>query len=150
MHFLLAPQQHWSGLLKQCDILVCTLHKGHFFWIRFPPSAECLPHASPSSSWSPGFCRLSPIHIPSTSLSKIYRTNSGKVLTPSEYSCVLFCFVFRKQCLVTHSKSFAPCLGFKDLHQRMGSLPFHLNLSPLPPGPQDWLDPLFSFVLFSC
>ena len=40
-----------------------------------------------------------------------------------------------------HSKSCAPCLGFKHLHQRMGSLPFHLNLSPLPPGPQAWLDP---------
>ena len=43
--------------------------------------------------------------------------------------------------MVTHSKSCAPCLGFKDLHQRMGNLPFHLNLSPLPPVPQVWLDP---------
>ena len=28
---------------------------------------------------------------------------------------------FRKQYLVTHSKSCAPCLGFKDLYQRMES-----------------------------
>ena len=57
---------------------------------------------------------------------------------------------FRKQCLVTHSISCAHCLGFKDMHQRMGSLSFHLNLSPLPPGPEASLDPLFSLVLFSC
>ena len=47
---------------------------------------------------------------------------------------------FRKQCLVTHSKSCAPCLGFKDLYQRMGSFPFHLNISLVPPGPEASLD----------
>ena len=61
----------------------------------------------------------------------------------------VFCF-FRKQFLVTHSKSCAPCLGFKDLHQRMGSLPFQLSLSPLQPGPEPSLDPVCSLVSFSC
>ena len=142
--FLLAPKYHWSDLLHQRDKLACTLQKGHFFWIRFPPSAGCLPHASPYSIWSPGFCRLSTIHFPSTSLSKIYRTNSVKVLTPAD-----FFFFLRKQCLVTHSISCAPRLGFQDLHQRMGSLPIHLNLSPLPPVTEASLDLLFSLVLFS-
>ena len=31
MHFLLAQKRHWTDLLKQCDTLPCTLHKGHFF-----------------------------------------------------------------------------------------------------------------------
>ena len=62
----------------------------------------------------------------------------------------VFFFFFRKQCLVTHSKSCAPCLGFKDLHQRMGSLPFHLNLSPLQPGPEPSVVSVSSLVLFSC
>ena len=29
--FLLAPKLHLTDLLKQCDILSCTLQKGHFF-----------------------------------------------------------------------------------------------------------------------
>ena len=61
----------------------------------------------------------------------------------------VFCF-FRKQFLVKHSKSCAPYLGFKDLHQRMGSLPFQLNLSLLQPGPEPSLDPVSSLVSFSC
>ena len=44
----------------------------------------------------------------------------------------------------------APCLGFKDLYQRMGNLPFHINLYLLPPGPEASLDPMSSLVLFSC
>ena len=44
----------------------------------------------------------------------------------------------------------APCLGFKDLYQRMGNFHFHLNLSLLPPGPEASLDPVSSLVLFSC
>ena len=63
--------------------------------------------------------------------------------------CLFVCFI-RNQCLVTHSKSCAPCLGFKDLHQRMGSLAFQLNLSPLQPGPEPSLDPVSSLVSFSC
>ena len=43
--------------------------------------------------------------------------NSVKALTSAENS---FC-LFRKQYVVTHSKSCAPCLGFKDLYQRMES-----------------------------
>ena len=72
--------------------------------------------------------------------------------TQSKFSLLqktVFCF-FRKQYLVTHSKSCAPCLGFKDLHQRIGSLPFHLNFSLLPPVPEASLDPVSSLVLFSC
>ena len=61
----------------------------------------------------------------------------------------VFCF-FRKQFLVTHSKSCAPCLGFKDLHQRMGSLPFHPSLSPLQPGPEPSVVSVSSLVLFIC
>ena len=63
----------------------------------------------------------------------------------------VFCF-FRKQYFVTHSKSCAwiQNLGFKDVHQRMGSLPFQLNLSPLQPGPEPSLDPVSSLVSFSC
>ena len=61
----------------------------------------------------------------------------------------IFCD-FRKQCLVTHSISFIPCPGFKEPPERMGSLLFHLNFSPLPLGPEASLDPLFSLVLFSC
>ena len=91
------------------------------------------------------FLQTYPIQIFSTSVSKIWRTNSVKALTYAENS---FCF-FRKQCSVTHSKSCAPCLGFKGLYQRMGSLPFHLNLSLFPPGPEASLDPVSSVVFFS-
>ena len=69
----------------------------------------------------------------------------------NSHSCRKQFFVLlRKQYLVTHSKSCAPCLGFKDLHQRMGSLPFQLNLSPLQPGPEPSLAPVSSLVSFSC
>ena len=61
-----------------------------------------------------------------------------------------FLFFFRKQGLVTHSKSCAPCLRFKDLQQRMGNLPFLLNLSPLQPGQEPSVDSVSSLVLFSC
>ena len=62
--------------------------------------------------------------------------------------CLFVCFI-RNQCLVTHSKSCAPCLGFKDLHHRMGSLPIQLRLSLLQPGPEPSLDPVSSLVSFS-
>lgn len=61
-----------------------------------------------------------------------------------------FFFLFRKQWLVTQSISCVPFLGFKEMHQRMGSLAFHQNISPLPPGPEASLDLLFLLVLFSC
>ena len=63
----------------------------------------------------------------------------------------VFCF-FRKQYFVTHSKSCAwiQNLGFKVVHQRMGSLTFQLNLSPLQPGPGPSLYPVSSLVSFSC
>ena len=78
------------------------------------------------------------------------QTQSKISLLQKTVVCVCVCVCFRKQCLVTHSKSCAPCLRFKDLYQRMGSLPFHLNLSPLQPGPKPSLDPVSSLVLFSC
>ena len=69
----------------------------------------------------------------------------------NSHSCRKQFFVLlRKQYLVTHSKSCAPCLGFKDLHQRLGSLPFQQNISPLHPGPKLSLDPVSSLVSFSC
>ena len=76
-------------------------------------------------------------------------------LSRSSHSCrkQVFLFVslfFTKQCLVTHSKPCAPCLRFKHVHQRMGSLPFQLNLSLLQPGPEPSLDPVSSLVSFSC
>ena len=150
MHFLLVPKHHWSDLLKQCDTLACTLQKGHFFsgfvfhlvqngyHKPSPPAAVHLIFADSAHSRS----------LPHHSVKSREQTQSKFSLLQK----TVFCF-FRKQYLVTHSKSCAPCLGFKDLHQRMGSLPFHLNLSPLPPGPQAWLDPkdfcLFSDVLCS-
>ena len=138
MHFLLVPKHHWSDLLKQCDTLACTLQKGHFFsgfvfhlvqngyHKPSPPAAVHLIFADSAHSRS----------LPHHSVKSREQTQSKFSLLQK----TVFCF-FRKQYLVTHSKSCAPCLGFKDLHQRMGSLPFHLNISPLPPGPQAWLDP---------
>ena len=83
--------------------------------------------------------------LPRTSVKSRAQTQSKLSLLDK----TVLCF-FRKQCLVTHSISCAPCLGFKELHQRMGSLACHRNLSPLPPGPEASLDPLFSLVFFSC
>ena len=138
MHFLLVPKHHWSDLLKQCNTLACTLQKGRVFsGFVFhlvqnvyhkpgPPAAGHLIFADSAHSRS----------LPHPSVKSREQTQSNS------HSCRKQFFVLlRKQYLVTHSKSCAPCLGFKDLHQRMGSLPFHLNLSPLPPGPQAWLDP---------
>ena len=81
--------------------------------------------------------------LPHPSVKSIEQTQSKFLLLQ------IFFFFFRKQCLVTHSISCAPRLGFQDLHQRMGSLPFHLNLSPLPPVTGASLDLLFLLVLFS-
>ena len=65
------------------------------------------------------------------------------------FVCLFVCLFFRKQFLVTF-KSCAPCFGFKVLHQRMGSLPFQLNLSLLQPGPEPSFVPVSLLVSFSC
>ena len=147
MHFLLAPKHHRSDLLKQSDTLACTLQKGHFFsgfvfhlvqnvyHKSSPPAAGHLIFADSAHSRN----------LPHPSVKSREQTQSKFSLLQK----TVFCF-FRKQYLVTHSKSCAPCLGFKDLHQRMGSLPFQLNLSPLQPGPEPSLDPVSSLVSFSC
>ena len=136
--FLFAPKHHWSDLLKQCDTLACTLQKEHFFsGFVFhlvhsiyhkpgPPAASHLIFANSAHSRS----------LPHPSVKSREQTQSKFSLLQK----TVFCFL-ENNILVIHSKSCAPCLGFKDLHQRMGSLLFHLNLSPLPPGPQASLDP---------
>ena len=69
----------------------------------------------------------------------------------SETECAIVAQV-DKLCVVdkAYSKYFAPCLGFKDLHQRRGSLPSHPSLSPLQPGPEPSVDSVSLLVLFSC
>ena len=138
MHFLLVPKHHWSHLLKQCDTLACTLQKGHFF----PGFVFHLMQNVYHKSGPPATGHL--IFSDSAhSRSLPHPSVKSREQTQSKFSLLqktVFCFL-ENNILVIHSKSCAPCLGFKDLHQRMGSLPFHLNLSPLPPGPQAWLDP---------
>ena len=85
-----------------------------------------------------------PQSLSNTSVKSREQTQSK--LSPAENSFVFF----RKQCLVTYSKYLAPCLGFKDLHQRRGSLPSHPSLSPLQPGPEPSVDSVSLLVLFSC
>ena len=120
--------------------------EGTVFLIHFPPSEECLPQALPSST----------VHLvfadSAHSRSLRHPSVKSREQTQSELSLLqkaVLCF-FRKQCLVTHSKFCAPCLGFKDLYQKIGCLHFHLNLSPLQPGPEPSLDTVFSLILFSC
>ena len=144
MQFLLDPKHHLIDLLKQCDTLACTLLKGHFFsGFVFHLVQNVYHKPSPPEAGHLIFEDSSHYRsLPHPSLKSREQTQAKFSLLKKTGCCffvvvvvVLFCF-FRKQYLVTHSKSCAPCLGFKDLHQRMGSLPFHLNLSPLPPGPQ--------------
>ena len=68
----------------------------------------------------------------------LYPSVKSREQTQSKFSLLqkTFFIFSSKEFLVTHSKSCAPCLGFKVPHQKMGILPFHLNLSPLPGGPQ--------------
>jgi len=142
MHLLLAPKHHLTDLLKQCDTLACTLQKGHFF-NRF------VFHLVKNVYHKPGPPAAGHLIFADSAHSRFLTHPSVKSReeTQSKFSLLqkaVFCFggfFFRKQYLVTHSKSCAPCLRFKHLHQRLGSLLFHLNLSPLPPGPQAWLDP---------
>ena len=145
MHFLLAPKHHWSDLLKQCNTLACTLQKGHVFsWFVFHLVQNVYHKPSPPAAGHLIFADLAhSISLPHPTVKSREQTQSKLSVLQKSFCCccfVLFCF-FRKQYSVTYSRSCAPCLGFKDLHQRMGSLPFHLNISPLPPGPQAWLDP---------
>ena len=139
MHFLLAPKHHWNDLLKQCDTLACALQKGHFFTgfvfhlvqnVYHKPGPPVAGHLVFSDS--------------AHSRSLPHPSVKSREQTQSKFSLLqktVFCLFFWKRYLVTHSKSCSPCLGFKDLHHRMGSLPFHQNLLPLPPGPLAWLDP---------
>ena len=62
--------------------------------------------------------------LPRTSVKSRAQTQSKLSLLDK----TVLCF-FRKQCLVTHSISCVPCLGFKELHQRMGSLACHRKLT---------------------
>ena len=123
-----------------------TLDGTLFLWIHFHLVQNVYHEPGPPASGHLVFADLPNPDLFHICLSKIWRTNSVKALTYAENS---FCF-FRKQCSVTHSKSCAPCLGFKGLYQRMGSLPFYLNLSLFPPGPEASLDPVSSLVFFSC
>ena len=139
MHFLLAPKHHWTDLLKQCDTLACTLQKRHFF-------SGFVFHLVQNVCHKPGLPAGSHLIFADSAHSRFlpHPSVKSREKTQSKFSLLqkaVFWGFLRKQYLVTPSKSCAPCLGFKDLHQRMGSLPFHLNLSPLPPGPQAWLDP---------
>ena len=146
MHFLLVPKHHWSDLLKQCDTLACTLQKGHFFsGFVFHLVQNVYHKLRPSAAGHLVFSDLS--HSRSLQHPSVKSREQTQSKLSLLHKKMLF---FRKQYLVTHSKSCAPCLGFKDLHQRMGSLPFQLNLSSLQPGPEPSLDPVSSLVLFSC
>ena len=152
MHLLLSRKHHWSDLLKQCDTLPCTLQKGHFssgfvfhlvqnvYHKPGPPAAGHLIFADSAYS----------ISLPHLSVKSREQAQSKFSLLQKTVFCLFVFCIFRKQYLVIHSKSCAPCLGFKDLHQRLGSLSFHLNLSPLPPGPQAWLDPKDFCLLPGC
>jgi len=129
MHLLLSRKHHWSDLLKQCDTLPCTLQKGHFssgfvfhlvqnvYHKPGPPAACHLLFADSAYS----------ISLPHLSVKSREQAQSKFSLLQKTVFCLFVFCIFRKQYLVIHSKSCAPCLGFKDLHQRMGSLPFHLN-----------------------
>ena len=150
MHFLLAPKQLWSDLLKHCDTLACTLQKGHFFYgfvfylmqnVYNNPGLPVAGHLIFADS-----AHSRPLWHPSVK----FREQIQSKLSLLQKTVFSFFVFFRKQFLVTHFKYCAPCLGFKDLHQRMGSLSFQQNLSPLQPGPEPPLDPVSSLVSFSC
>ena len=138
MHFLLDPKHHSADLLKQCDTLACPLQKEHFFsGFVFHLVQNVYHKPSPPAAGHLIFEDSSHYRCLSHPSVKSREQTQSKLSLLQKTGFVFF----RKQYLVTHSKSCAPCLGFKDLHERMENLPFHLNLSPLLPGPLAWLDP---------
>ena len=159
MHFLLAPKHHWNDLLKQCDTLACTLQKGLFFSGFFFHLVQNGYH-KPSPLAAGHLIFADSVHyrsLPHTSVKSREQTQAKFSLLKETGCCfvvvvvvvVLFCF-FRKQYLVTHSKS-APLPWIEEPVPEDGKPPLPPKTFTTPPGPQAWLDPkaLLSDVL-SC
>ena len=70
-----------------CYIGMYTLDGTLFLWIHFHLVQNVYHEAG---KWSPGFCRLSPLQIPSTSIGK----NLEKKLSQSSHFCRKTVFVF--------------------------------------------------------
>ena len=93
MHFSLAPKHHWSDLLQQWDTLTCTLQKGHFLWIRFPPSADCYHMPHPPAVGHLVFADSAHSSFLSHPSVKS-RAQTQPKLSLLQKTCFLFCFVF--------------------------------------------------------